>query len=159
MSENTSKTAKEEFKDKPDRKRAEQSDKADAVLNGKCVLFADDDKTSAHLMMHLLSEKGIRTEYATDGDTAMKMFADSPEGHYDAVILDVHMPVVNGHEAALAIRKMRHSDSVKIPIIAVTGFEGEEEKELSEYAGITVHLTKPVDPKKLYDTLRELLSE
>lgn len=157
MNENSPKSAKENLRSKLERKKAQLSDRDSHILSGKHVLFAEDDKTNAHLMMRLLSAKGIKADYAKDGETAMNMFAESAEHYYDAVILDIHMPHVNGHEAALAIRHMGRSDSRSIPIIAVTAFEGDEEKELSDDVGVSVHLNKPIDPDALYSTLEQLL--
>ena len=152
-----SSNARNSLREKIDRRKNELSERENSFLCGKRVLFAEDDMTNAHLMMRILSAKGIKAEFAKDGNAAMQMFAGSEEHYYDAVILDVHMPVVNGHEAAFAIRSMRRADSRTVPIIAVTAYEAAEEKELSCEAGISVHLTKPVDPYLLYTTLEELL--
>ena len=152
-----SSNARDGLREKLNRRKNELSDRENSFLSGKRILFAEDDMTNAHLMMRILSAKGMKADFAKDGNTAMQMFAKSEEHYYDAVILDVHMPVVNGHEAALAIRSMRRADCRSVPIIAVTAFEAAEEKELSREAGISVHLTKPVDPYMLYKTLEELL--
>ena len=126
-------------------------------LNGKRVLFAEDEVTAAHMMFRILSAQGIRAKRAENGHSAVEMFRASEENYYSAVILDIHMPIMDGLEAAKTIREMGRADSFCIPIIALTASEAEDDQRLSKEAGMTSHLTKPIEPEMLYRTLEQLM--
>ncbi|MBR1497609.1 MAG: response regulator, partial [Oscillospiraceae bacterium] len=79
-------------------------------------------------------------------------------GHYDAVLMDVRMPVLDGLGAARAIRALDRPDAKEIPIIALTANAFDEDVQRSLQAGMNAHLTKPIEPERLYETLENLLS-
>ena len=133
--------------------------KEKAGLDGRHVLVAEDVMINAQIMKKLLSMKGISCDHAENGREAVDMFAGSPEHHYDAVLMDVRMPVMDGLAAASEIRKLERPDARTIPIIAMTANAFDEDVQLSLQAGMTAHLTKPVEPERLYETLAELIAE
>ena len=87
------------------------------------------------------------------------MFERSPVGHYDAILMDVRMPIMDGLEAAAAIRELDRPDAKAIPIIALTANAFDEDVQRSLQVGMDAHLTKPVEAERLYQTLEELIWE
>ena len=87
------------------------------------------------------------------------MFKKSPVGRYDAILMDVRMPEMDGLEAAAAIRALDRQDAKEIPIIALTANAFDEDVQRSLQVGMNAHLSKPVDPELLYQTLEELIWE
>jgi CheY-like chemotaxis protein len=87
------------------------------------------------------------------------MFASKPAGTYSAILMDMRMPVMDGLEATRAIRAMKRDDAKKIPIIALTANAFDEDVQRSLQAGLNAHLSKPVKPEQLYQTLEELIGK
>ena len=96
------------------------------------------------------------TTYKQNGQIAVDMFASHPEKYYDAVLMDVRMPVMDGLEAARTLRALNRPDAKIVPIIALTANAFDEDVQRSLQAGMNAHLSKPVEPDRLYDTLRRL---
>ncbi len=94
-----------------------------------------------------------------NGKEALEMFSSSDDGYYDAVLMDIRMPQMDGLEATENIRRMGRSDARRIPVIAMTANEFDEDVQRSLRAGMNAHLTKPVEPEKLCQTLEELIWE
>lgn len=92
------------------------------------------------------------------GRVAVDMFNASAPGHYDAILMDVRMPVMDGLAAAREIRKSNHPDTSRIPIIALTANALESDVNRSLKAGMNAHLAKPIEPDRLYSKLAELIS-
>ena len=86
------------------------------------------------------------------------MFSEHPEGYYDAVLMDVRMPVMDGLTAASTIRGLNRNDAKTVPIIAMTANVFDEDVERSRQAGMNAHLFKPVDPDVLFETMANALS-
>ena len=84
------------------------------------------------------------------------MFSAQPDYHYDAILMDVRMPVMDGLEATRAIRALDRADAKHIPIIAMTANAFDDDVQRSLQAGMTAHLSKPVEPERLYDELARL---
>lgn len=101
--------------------------------------------------------EGIETERAENGEAAVSMFAEHDEHYYDAILMDVRMPVMDGLAAAKAIRDMDRTDAKTIPIIALTANAFEEDVQQSVQAGMNAHLSKPVEMDRLLETLRTLV--
>jgi signal transduction histidine kinase/DNA-binding response OmpR family regulator len=121
-----------------------------AQLAGGHVLVAEDNAINQQIVDHLLQRLGMTVEFANNGREAVD--AALKEGaHFDAVIMDVQMPVMDGLEATRLIR--RHIDGNRLPIIAMTAHAMEQERQMCLEAGMDDHLTKPVDPKALTRTL------
>ncbi len=126
-------------------------------LAGRRILLAEDMMINAEIMKELLSMKGMETEHAENGQAALELFRQSEEGHFDAVLMDVRMPVMDGLQAAAAIRALKREDAQRVPIIALTANAFDEDVKRSLQAGMNAHLSKPVEPDHLYTTLEELM--
>ena len=130
----------------------------DFVLEGCKILLAEDMPINAEIMKALLSIKGIETEHAENGKLALDMFCNSELNYYDAVLMDVRMPVMDGLETAAEIRALNREDAKTVPIIALTANAFDEDVQSSLQAGMNAHLSKPVEPEQLYNTLEDLIS-
>lgn len=126
-------------------------------LYGKRILIAEDMMVNAQMVKQMLAASGVIADIAEDGKSAVDKFAESYEGYYDAILMDVRMPVMTGLEATEAIRAMDREDAKTVPIIALTGNDVETDMEKSIQAGMNDHLNKPVDPNLLYHTLEQLM--
>ena len=105
----------------------------------------------------ILQEVGFMVEAAPDGTDAVAMLEKSEEGYYDAVLMDVQMPVMNGYEATKAIRAMHRRDAKTLPIIAMTANAMEEDKEAALKSGMNAHIAKPLDIDLFMSVLRQFL--
>jgi CheY-like chemotaxis protein len=101
----------------------------------------------------------MKADHAENGKIAVEMFEKSSPGAYSAILMDVRMPVMDGLEAATAIRALQRPDARRIPIIALTANAFNEDVQLSLQAGMSAHLSKPVEPDRLYQVLGELIYE
>ena len=133
------------------------SKKAD--LNGKHILLAEDVFINAEIMKELLSIRGMKVDHAENGRIAVDLFEKSDENFYDAVLMDIRMPEMDGLEAAASIRKLDRRDAKQIPIIAMTANAFDEDVQRSLQVGMNAHLSKPVEPELLYKTLEELVGK
>ena len=130
-----------------------------AQLEGSRILLAEDIELNAEIMMDILSMREVEADHAENGRIAVEMFEKSTPGTYAAILMDVRMPEMDGLEAAAAIRALNRPDAAKIPIIALTANAFDEDAQRSLQAGMNAHLTKPVEPEHLYQTLEELIYE
>ena len=125
-------------------------------LRGKRALFAEDNALNREIAMAMFDELGMSVDAVADGQQAVDAFAASTPGEFDFVLLDIMMPVMDGLSAARAIRKLPRPDATEVPIIAVSANAFQDDVERSLQAGMNAHLTKPLDPKKLRDTLAQV---
>lgn len=107
--------------------------------------------------MMVLSMREIQVEHAENGRIAVEMFAGHEPGYYDAILMDMRMPEMDGLEAARVIRSMDRPDAAAIPIIALTANAFDEDVQRSMQAGLNAHLSKPVEPESLFNTLESLI--
>lgn len=128
-------------------------------LEGKRVLLAEDNDINMEIARFMLENNGIAVEEAKDGLEAVKMFAGSQPGYYDAVFMDIMMPNLNGWDAARKIRSMKRTDAGNIPIIAMSANTFAEDIINSRISGMNEHLTKPLDEAKLIETLKTSLAD
>jgi CheY-like chemotaxis protein len=108
-------------------------------------------------MMEVLKMRDLQVELAVNGRKALEMFRDHPESYYDAILMDVRMPEMDGLEATAAIRKLDRDDAKKVPIIALTANAFDEDVQRSLQVGMNAHLSKPINPDHLYQTLEEMI--
>lgn len=127
-------------------------------LQGRRVLLAEDVPLNAELVAGVLGIEGIETDHAVNGAEALEMFSSSPGNYYDAILMDVIMPAMDGLASARAIRALDRPDAGRVPIIAMSANAEEEDISLSLEAGMDEHLAKPVDALLLFDTLRRLIA-
>ena len=150
-------TVLDEFREAFRRKNTQLMQKT-VDLAGRRVLLAEDVAVNAEIMMMLLSMRGIEAEHAENGRIAVEMFAGHEPGYYDAVLMDLRMPEMDGLEATRAIREMDREDAKKIPVIALTANAFDEDVQRSMQAGLNAHLSKPVEPEILFETLESLIA-
>ena len=112
---------------------------------------------NAEIMVMVLNMREIDVDVAENGRVAVEMFGSHPEGYYDAILMDMRMPEMDGLEATRAIRAMNREDAAAIPIIALTANAFDEDVQRSLQAGLNAHLSKPVEPEALFETLEELI--
>ena len=134
-------------------------ERGQADLVGRRVLLAEDMEINAEIMMDILEMEEVECDHAENGRVAVDLFAGSDEGTYDAVLMDIRMPVMDGLEAAAAIRALDRADAKRVPIIALTANAFDEDVQRSLQAGMSAHLAKPVESDHLFQTLGELIYE
>ena len=127
-------------------------------FSGKRILLVEDNELNMEIARELLCEAGFITEAAQNGQIAVDMVQSSESGYYDAVLMDIQMPVMNGYQASRAIRSLDNKDLADIPIIALTANAFDEDKKEALANGMNAHIAKPVDAGILYETLRNILS-
>jgi len=130
-----------------------------ADLKGKRILLAEDILINAEIVKELIHSRGAELDHAENGRVATEMFARSEVGYYDAILMDVRMPEMDGLEATAGIRGMDRPDARSVPIIAMTANAFDEDVQSSLQAGMNAHLSKPVDPEHLFRTLEEIIWE
>ena len=124
-------------------------------LSGRRILLVEDNELNREIAAFLLKDEGISVTEAEDGQQAVECFLKMPEGYYDAVLMDIMMPVMDGYQAARAIRGSGKKDAEMIPIIAITANAFAEDKRKTMEAGMDAHLSKPLNVKELMDTIRK----
>ncbi len=129
----------------------------ESALAGRRVLVAEDVDANAEILADLLELEDVEAERAENGQVAVEMFAAHPQGYYDAILMDMRMPVMDGLNATEVIRAMDRPDAAAIPIIAMTANVFDEDVARTRKAGMNAHLFKPIEPDKLYAKLAELM--
>lgn len=153
-------TVIEEFKEAFKKKNVDITVlKNKAELKGRRILLAEDVEINAEIMTMILTSKEIESELAVNGRIAVDMFAEHEPGYYDAILMDMRMPEMDGLEATRTIRAMDREDAKKIPIIALTANAFDEDVQRSLQAGLNAHLSKPVQPEALFETLESLIED
>lgn len=127
-------------------------------LEGIRFLCAEDNPLNAEILEDLLQIEGASCDICTDGCQVVDKFEHSKPGEYDMILMDIRMPVMNGYEAAKAIRGSSHPMAGKIPIIALTANAFSEDVQKSLAAGMTMHLTKPIDIELLSEAVHLYVS-
>lgn len=129
-----------------------------ADFSGKRILLAEDNELNTEIAVELLEMTGLTVECAENGQIAADKFAASEQGYYDLIFMDIQMPIMNGNEAARAIRAMNRRDAKGIPIVAMTANAFNDDVQASVNAGMNEHISKPLDLKILVKTLNKWLS-
>ena len=122
-------------------------------MEGRRVLLAEDNEINTFVARRILESKGILVEHAENGKRAVELVEQNPEGYFDAIVMDIRMPVMSGLEAARQIRAMNRTDAQTVPIIAMTANAYEEDVSQSLAAGMNAHLAKPIEPQVILGTL------
>ena len=128
-----------------------------ADLKGRRILLAEDVSVNAEIMIMVLSMREMEVDHAENGRIAVEKIEEHEEGYYDAILMDMRMPEMDGLEATRRIRAMSRADAKSIPIIALTANAFDEDVQHSMQAGLNAHLSKPVEPDVLFETLEGLL--
>ncbi|MCM1387995.1 MAG: response regulator [Bacillus sp. (in: Bacteria)] len=129
-----------------------------ADFGGKRILLVEDIELNREIAEYILTESGFVVESAPDGTDAVEMVSNSEEGYYDAILMDVQMPIMDGYEATRTIRALHRKDVETLPIIAMTANAMEEDKEAALKNGMNAHIAKPIDIDRLINVLGKYLS-
>lgn len=145
----------------PDAQIAEQnvSGEEELDLSGLRLLLVEDNEINREIATFLLSDEGFVTECAENGQIALEMVQASKPGYYQAVLMDVQMPVMNGYEATKAIRALPDEALASIPIIAMTANAFAEDVQAARNAGMDGHIAKPIDVESMLKELHRVLKE
>ena len=141
--------------------KEEQKQKAEETnydFTGKRILLVEDNAINTEVAVMLLENKGFKVETADNGLRALEMYSKSEKGYYDAILMDIRMPLMDGLTAASNIRHLSNADAKSIPIIAMTANAFDDDIEKSKAAGMNAHLAKPIEPDRLYQTLYDFIS-
>lgn len=128
-------------------------------LSGQRILLVEDNELNLEIETAILQELGFFIETAADGSIAVEMVKNSRPGDYDIVLMDIQMPVMNGWQAAKAIRALEDPELANIPIIAFSANVFERDIRMSMESGMNAHLTKPIDIPLLLKTFGEILQK
>ncbi len=126
-------------------------------LAGKRILLAEDVEVNADIIMMILGTREIETDLAVNGKIAVEKFTASEPGYYAAILMDMRMPEMDGLTATKMIRGLDREDAKNIPIIALTANAFDEDVQRSLQSGLNAHLTKPIEPQMLFETLEMYL--
>ncbi len=140
--------------DEPDGGRGPEPEETGS-LEGMRFLAAEDNEINAEILTELLEIEGASCEIAANGQLAVERFRCSEPGEFDAILMDVQMPVMNGHEAAKAIRAMEREDAGRIPIIAMTANAFAEDEKAALGAGMDAHVPKPLSMELLKKVIKQ----
>lgn len=124
---------------------------------GKRILLAEDNKMNQEIAIALLEDSGFFVDLAENGQVAVDKVEQHASGHYDLILMDVQMPIMNGYEATRLIRAMEDSEKCNIPIVAMTADAFFEDRNAAMECGMNEHIAKPVDTERLFAVLKSLL--
>lgn len=124
-------------------------------LKGKRILIAEDIEINRIILSELLSPTNAEIVEVEDGDAALKIFAQAKAGYFDLIFMDIQMPIMNGYDSTVAIRKLPNTDAKTIPIIAMTANAYKEDIEQALASGMNGHLAKPVDIDAVFRVLNK----
>lgn len=151
---------KEKEKSSPAQPRKNEINSGESdILKGKRFLCAEDKELNAEILKALLEMEGAECEICTNGEEIVERFADVREGEFDAILIDVQMPLMNGYEAARAIRSGTNPLGRTIPVIAMTANAFADDIQQSLAAGMNAHISKPMDMGVLRKTVVKVISE
>lgn len=128
------------------------------VLEGLLFLVAEDIEMNAEILSEMLGMEGAQCEFAVNGKEALEMFVKSQPGHYDMILMDVQMPIMNGYEATRQIRACGHPEADTIPIVAMTANAFAEDVQNALDSGMNHHLAKPIDMDALKNITAQLIN-
>ena len=137
--------------------RTEAEEKTETSIHGLHVLLTEDNELNMEIAEFVLQNEGAVVTKAWNGQKAVDIFRKSKPGEFDAILMDIMMPVMNGYEAAKMIRSLDREDAKVIPIIAMTANAFTEDKMRAKEAGMDEHIAKPVDGKLLVKVINELV--
>ena len=127
-------------------------------LSGRRILLAEDNELNWEVARELLSDLGVELDWAEDGQICLDKFQSSPEGYYDAILMDIRMPHMTGYEATKSIRGLDHPDALTIPIIAMSADAFSDDIQHCLKCGMNAHIAKPIDVVELTRLLKRYLS-
>ena len=129
------------------------------TIKGKRILLVEDNELNAEIAKTVLEDVGALITRAENGQQAVELFKEKPAGTFDAILMDLMMPVMDGYTATRKIRSLEHSDAKTIPIIAMTANVFQEDAEKCIAVGMNAHLAKPLDIEKMMITICHLVNK
>ncbi|MGI6221245.1 MAG: response regulator [Coriobacteriales bacterium] len=149
----------DQFRDSLKKKQVARGEERRAELAGRRILVAEDMSINVEILRMLMETRQVEIEHAENGRIAVDMFESHPAGYYDAILMDMRMPEMDGLTATATIRALDRDDAKRIPIIALTANAFDEDVQQSLQVGMNAHLSKPVEPENLFDTLELLIED
>ena len=137
--------------------REEQADVSEKSIKGLHILLAEDNELNMEIAEFVLQNEGAEVSKAWNGEETVELFRKSESGEFDAILMDIMMPVMNGYEAAKMIRSLEREDAKKVPIIAMTANAFTEDRIRAKEAEMDEHVAKPVDVELLIKVIRKLV--
>lgn len=128
-------------------------------FNNRRILLVEDNMMNREIAQEILEDEGIIVESAEDGDIAVEIIKNAPPHYFDAILMDIQMPRMNGYTATKLIRELPSVDNERIPIIALSANAFEEDRKKSLEVGMDAHLSKPIEIRSLLKTLSMVLSK
>ena len=132
---------------------------SDAKTGPKTILMVDDNEINLEIGVELLKEAGYFVDTATDGHIAVEKVKNSKPGTFGMILMDIQMPVMNGLDAAKAIRELSDPKLANIPIVALSANALKEDKKMALNSGMNAHLSKPIDVEQLYEIVHQILDD
>lgn len=126
---------------------------------GKRILLVEDNELNREIAQDILTESGFEVETAENGKIACEIVGNSEAGHFDLVLMDIQMPIMDGYEASKRIRALENKALASIPIIAMTANAFEEDKANAFAAGMNGHLAKPINIEEMFALLERILND
>ncbi|MDO5116574.1 MAG: response regulator [Synergistaceae bacterium] len=152
-------TVRQRYSYRPAAERAAAEEEDFSALRGRRLLLVEDNELNAIIASKILEKEGMIVEMAENGKLAVERFAASPEGSCEFILMDIRMPEMDGLEATRLIRAMEREDARSVPIVAMSANAYEEDRLKSIEAGMNDHLSKPVEPKLLYQTILKYIGK
>lgn len=134
-------------------------EKTQDSFKGRHILLAEDNEVNAMIAVEILQEMGAEVDVAENGEVAVERFSAQPAGHYDFILMDVQMPVMDGRTATRHIRALNREDAKTIPIFGLSADAFVEDERLSKESGMNSHFSKPVDFRRLQKEIGAFLNK
>ncbi len=144
---------------KPAEPKKEEGTYEETILQDARVLLCEDNALNQEIASTMLNMYGVHVDTADDGKQGVEAIERSPKGFYDAILMDIRMPVMDGLAASRAIRALPRADAAWVPIVALSANAFPEDQKRSRDAGMNAHLTKPLDIKQICKTLKQLITK
>ena len=144
-------------KAEPPEEKEKESDTGCREFGGSRILLVEDNQVNQEIACMLLEQAGYTVDTAGNGQIAVDRIRNADPGYYRLVLMDIQMPVLDGYEAAKAIRSLDDELRSRIPIIAMTANAFKEDEERAKEAGMQAHITKPLNTEKMFETIQEVL--
>ena len=132
---------------------------ANDYLSGRHLLICEDHPLNQEIARAMLEGFDALVTVSGDGEEGIRAFVNSPVGYFDGILMDIHMPVMDGYESARRIRSLQRADAKKVPIIAMTADAFADDIQRCLEAGMNAHIAKPIDPELLFDTICRAVAE
>lgn len=151
--------AAKEYEGKIEEVSEEEETQDDFGYEGMHILLAEDNEINAEIAVEILQEQGAKVDHAQNGKEAVEKFAESEEGYYDLILMDIQMPILDGREATVEIRQMNRADADSILIFALSADAFLEDERFSLKVGMNGHFAKPVDFEQVRKAVGEIMKE